>query len=83
MTKPKLGLPTEWRGADGGAGAVGSVGRGRKRCRRCALPPQSKTLRAGWHVRERKCWRVGHVAAGHRPALRSLRLRRALSLPLL
>jgi len=71
-------------------GEIGSVGCGRKRCRRCApafallrrgrLPPRSKTLWAGWRDRRRRRWRVYHVAAGHRPAVH---LRRALSLSLL
>jgi len=29
-------------------GRIRNVGCGRKRCRRCALPPQSKTFCVGW-----------------------------------
>jgi len=36
-----------------------------------------------WMLCEVEHWRAYHVAADHRSALRSLRLRRALSLPLL
>jgi len=56
----------EWCGR-AGSGWLGSWGAGESG----GGPPHSGTLRAGWRVRERQCWRVCRVAAGHRPALRA------------